>query len=160
MFMIFTPMVAQSSVEASLTIVFTLPFCVPPPFEPKPALELEPQATEKRGIAANTDHRKIRDNLEFIFRLLRRLGGLHSFVWIIARYDCAGPRDRAKIPASTIQNTETGRELRGTGTEVMVRKYYSGNSGSQASDAPDIPPVLCGATRTDVLPGHRASRFL
>ena len=67
MLRIFTPMVAQSSVEASLTIMFTLPSCVPPPFEPRSALELEPHATEKRGIAANTNPSKIRDNLEFIF---------------------------------------------------------------------------------------------
>jgi hypothetical protein len=81
MLRIFTPIVAQSSVDASLTIMFRLPSCgVPPPFEPRLALELEPHATENRGIAANVSPRKIRDNLEFIFRLLRRLGGLHSFV--------------------------------------------------------------------------------
>jgi hypothetical protein len=36
-----------------------------------------------------------------------------------------GPEDRARIPASTIQNTEAEIELRWTGTEVIVRKYYS-----------------------------------
>src|SRR5216683_3148053 len=78
MLRIFTPMLAQSSVEASLTIMFTLPFCVPPPVEPRLALELVPHATENSGIAANTSPMKIRDILEFIFRLLRRRDGLHS----------------------------------------------------------------------------------
>jgi hypothetical protein len=64
---IFTPMVAQSSEEASLTIIFTLPFCDPASFEPALALELVPHATEKSGIAAIISPRKIRDDLEFMF---------------------------------------------------------------------------------------------
>jgi hypothetical protein len=110
-------------VEASLTIMFTLPFCVPPPFEPNPALEVEPHATEKRVIAANTDPSKIRDNLEFIFvscedskvstRMFRKLPDMIA----------PGPDYRAKIPASTIQNTEAGGELRWNGTEAGVPKY-------------------------------------
>jgi hypothetical protein len=54
-------------VEASLTIILTLPSCVPPPLEPRLAPELDPHATENNGIAATTRPKKIRDNLEFIF---------------------------------------------------------------------------------------------
>jgi hypothetical protein len=47
--------------------MFTLPFCPPAPPDPKLALELDPHATENKGIAANTTPRKMRDFLEFIF---------------------------------------------------------------------------------------------
>jgi hypothetical protein len=60
-------MVAQSSVEASLTIMFTLPSEVVPPPEPELALELEPHAKVKRGIVAKVSPMRKRDNLEFIF---------------------------------------------------------------------------------------------
>jgi len=66
MLKIFTPMVAQSSVEASLTIMLTLPDCEPP-VEPIPAPELVPHATENKGIAAATNPKNIRDTLDFIF---------------------------------------------------------------------------------------------
>ncbi len=65
MLMIFTPIVAQSSVEASLTIMFTIPDCEPP-VEPTPAPELLPHATENKGIAAATNPINIRDTLDFI----------------------------------------------------------------------------------------------
>jgi hypothetical protein len=48
--------------------------------------------------------------------------------WIYKIPDATPPDSghRAKIPASTIQNTEAGIELRWFGTEVVVRKYYLG----------------------------------
>ena len=155
MLRIFTPIVAQSSVEASLTIMFTLPSCVPPPPEPRLALELEPHATEKSGIAANASPRKIRDNLEFIFvscedsKVSTRLNRPKPD--IIA----AGPEYRAKIPASTLQNTEAGKELRWTGTEVMVRRYYSGKMRTATVCCRrTFLPVPRETMRTAVLAGY------
>jgi hypothetical protein len=131
-------MVAQSSVEASLTIMFTLPSCGPLPFEPELALELVPHATEKKGTAANTSPRKMRDTLEFIFRLLRRRGGLHSFVWTKARDDCAGPRRPSKNSGQHqtkhgSANRVAAKWDRTDGTKVLLVKiraaivYFSGH---------------------------------
>ena len=118
-------MVAQSSVEASLTIMFTLPSCVPPPLGSELALELEPHATENRGIAAMTSPKKIRDNLEFIFVSCEDSMVSTRLYRPMADINAPGPDNRAKISASTIQNTEAGIELRWDGAEAVVRKYYS-----------------------------------
>src|ERR1700722_14152040 len=112
MLRIFTPIVAQSSVEASLTIMFTLPLCVPPPPEPRLTLELVPHAMEKNGIVAINRPRKIRDNVDFIFVSCEDSESPLVCMDQSRTFKRQSPGDCAKIPACTMSNTEAGIELR------------------------------------------------
>jgi hypothetical protein len=98
--------------------MLTFPEGLLPSGEPVLALEPDPQPTENRGIAAIASPKKMRFILEFIFRLLRRPDDLHSLDQTKAGYPCAGSPDRAKIPASTLQNTQAGKELRRLGRKA------------------------------------------
>src|SRR6266849_1076084 len=70
---ILTPMVAQSSVEASLITMATVPFCGPAPSE---ALEFELlQPATNTGAAANSKARVRRRLLKFICVLLQKCKG-------------------------------------------------------------------------------------
>src|SRR5712692_11288501 len=102
-------------------------------------------------MAAITHPIKIRVSLELIFRLLRRLEGLHSFfLYGHKPGKLRGPRKPGKNSGSTIQNTEPGRELRCCGTEVVVRKYYVADGRLRPCISPDFFPVLRDTARTAV----------
>src|ERR1700693_497440 len=68
-------MVAQSSVEASLTIMLTVPFWRGGVSEPT-GLEPNPQPTASTGITATTNPNMGEETLEHIGVLLARPGGL------------------------------------------------------------------------------------
>src|SRR5579864_1943197 len=130
MLKILTPIVAQSSVEASLTIMLTLPVCPPPP---PSMLELEPQAVENNGSAASTIPNNKREALEFICPLSWRHPGLLDDLELVVksrnhsgRASCPGYEFRPAPYKTRNREGSCGEGRRNRGTEVLP-----GNSGQR-----------------------------